>query len=179
MKRAVTLILTLGVLLNSFVSLRNLDIDPYDILDNVIAAESSALGIFSAAALPFRILNSLVRKGSTLCDQIKGQPKEKGNHPPRNSASEYSLNCFEYSVRLMGDGKECGSAVFELRALFDTMQAGSCCKKAVMVGMNFVRPYLLVYIVLISRMSIPGWMRICRQMSNMEPSLIVKTGFFI
>jgi len=179
MKRSVTLVLVFGMFLNSFVALRNIDVAPSDILDNVIAAESSALGFFSAAGLPFRILNSVVRKGATLCDQIKGQPKGRGgDHAPRNSASEYSLNCFESSIRLMNVGKECGNVVFELLALFNVMRADGCCTNALVASLNFIMPFLLVYIVLISRMSIPGW-GLQKYVIYEEPGLKNRLGFFM
>jgi hypothetical protein len=75
MKQIAIAILAVGLIFNSLIPLRTILLQSPEIIENTVVTGSTAFGVLSATALPFKTVGGITRAGITLCDELRDIPK--------------------------------------------------------------------------------------------------------
>jgi len=155
MKTIVTVILSLGVVFNSLLSLGTSSLTKSNRNEKVSAAESTAFNNFAGVSMPFAVMNGIAL-GFTLCDQICRHPQMPKDAFPRDVSRFCSLNFIEQVMRL-ASGSNHGVSIALSTVMRYTADAQRCLVRSRSPGgYFFLFPFLILYLILLSRMSLPA-----------------------
>jgi hypothetical protein len=168
-KQTVTVILAVGLIFNSLLPLRNILPQSPDMLNNTIVAGSTVFNVLSATVAPFKIIGGIVKKDITLCDEVRTTPKGKKSVPAKDAGAASAViqrsveevrTVYRDMVQAAGiGGMSCGASAAGLLSACQHHDPGG----------YLILIFLLAYLVVLSRMSIPA---AARQLNrNFKPGL--------